>query len=354
MQTAQPQLDNPAEQQRRRRPDAAFVICVEPGALEYKALCLVLTLRKNAGAWKDLPLYAYSPRPGRQVAPWLKTIFARHHVTLVEEPVNQRYQDYPLANKPLCMAHAEAKLAHEYIVFLDSDILVWKEPAAFELPAGRDVGAVVDADKSMASSGDGDHNEVMWQRLYALLGGCADHFVTTTLSRERVRGWWCSGVIAVRRERGLMAQWLALFERALESDLFLPRATYLREQMTFSATLAKHAEIVENLAPIYNFHVQSEPKYVRECGLRASDAVLWHYQCFLDKAFARFRRRLDDVEDSFAKEAHAWGFIQKLRVHHARMLGMDEPFLKAVRRKLRIGIRLRAWLGRPSPTDSHA
>lgn len=335
-------------------PDATIAICVEPGMLEYKALCLVLTLRRNAGAWKDVPIRAYSPRPGRHVSPWLKEIFSRHGVTMVESPINERYQDYPLANKPLCMAHAEASAASEFVVFLDSDILVWRDLPDLALPASKDIGAVIDADKSMASSGPDDPNEPMWQALYAMLGTHGDHFVTTTLSRERVRGWWCSGVISARRDKGLMAQWLRLFEEALDSNPFAPRANYLREQMTFSALLTRHAAQVESLAPAYNFHVQSEGKYVREHGLHASAAALWHYQCYLDKAFARFRRQLDAIDDTSRKEEHAWRFIDKLRKHHARMLGIDEPFLQALRRKLRLGIRLRALTGRSKPTDSVA
>lgn len=332
-------------------PDAAFVICVEPGMLEYKALCLVLTFRKNAGRWKDLPIIAYSPREGRRVSTWLKEIFAQYDVTLVEEAINHDYIDYPLANKPLVMRDAEHRLPHELLIFLDSDILVWDEPDDLALHPSKALGMVIDADKSVASSGLGDEFDDMWLRLYSLAEVTTPHFVQTTLGRERVRGWWCSGVIATRRSAGLMTEWLSIFENAMKADIFLPRAVYMREQMTFSAMATRHIDRVSNLSPRYNYHVQSADKYLSVHQLAPHTAVFWHYQCYLDKAFAKFKVGVDRLGYAQARVDFAWKFIDRLHTNHRRMIGINESRLASWRRRLRLGVRLRKLLGRPKDTD---
>lgn len=334
-----------------RAPDAAFVICVEPGLLEYKALCLVLTFRKNAGRWKDLPIVAYSPREGRQISPWLKEIFGQLDVTLVEEAINRDYVDYPLANKPLVMRDAESRLSQQLLIFLDSDILVWGEPDDLELAPAKALGMVIDADKSVASNGPGDEFDPMWLDLYSLAGVDEPHFVQTTLGRDKVRGWWCSGVIASRRSAGLMTEWLSIFERAMKAGLFMPRAQYLREQMTFSAMATRHIGQVCDLSPRYNYHVQSVDKYLRIHQLAPESAVFWHYQCYFDKAFAKFRKGLDGLGDSKARSDYAWEFIERLRTGHRRMVGINESRLASWRRQMRLGIRVRRLLGRAKDTD---
>lgn len=337
----------------RCAPDAVFVICVEPGLLEYKALCLVLTLRRNAGRWKDLPIVAYSPRQGRRVSPWLKEIFAQQRVTVIEDAINQDYPDYPLANKPLVMRDAESRFPHELVIFLDSDILVWAPPDDLELQPSKNLGMVIDADKSVASAGPGDEFDAMWLDLYSLAGVRAPHFVQTTLGRDKVRAWWCSGVIASRRRAGLMAEWVAVFEQSMKADIFVPRAQYMREQMTFSAMATRHFAEVSNLSPRYNYHVQSVDKYLQIHQIPPQAAVFWHYQCYLDKAFVNFKKQLDRLDGSPVRTRHAWAFIDDLRTRHRKMVGINETRLASLRRRLRLGVRLRKLLGRPKDSDRY-
>lgn len=115
----------------------------------------------------------------------------RHfQVRHIVEPLNARHIDYPLANKPLCLAHAEEHASADLVVFLDADILVWKEPQAFVLPEGVDIALVPDGTKTAASTGPGDRFEDYWLKLYDLAGATARPYTTTTLTHERVRGSW--------------------------------------------------------------------------------------------------------------------------------------------------------------------
>lgn len=334
------------------RRDARFIICVESGLLEYKALCLILTLRRNAGRWKDLPIVVYSPRPGRHVSAWLKSICLDYSVSIVEDDLNVHYPDYPLANKPLAMADAEARFSEEMLIFLDSDILVRGEPLEFSLSDMYCLAAVPDADKSVASTGAGDELDVMWLKLYELAGVTEHHFLETTLSRQRVRAWWCSGVVACRRSSGIMREWLEVFEKSFsERNLFVARASYLREQMAFSATAARHMKRMRNLPPAYNYHVQNYDKYIQIFGLGAEKATLWHYQCYLDKAFVRFKSRLDSSRSTEERIQTAWRFIDQLECNYRRMIGKNEPWYTSLRRRLRLGVRVRKVLGMVKSTD---
>jgi hypothetical protein len=319
-----------------------IVICVERGSLEYKALCLVLTLRGNWGAWSNTPVYSYSPREGRGISAWLATIFQAYGVTIVEEPINTKYYDYPLANKPLCMAHAERQKRHDLLVFLDSDVLCWREPTDFALAEGKNLGIVMDTTKSAATAGPGDVNAPMWEQLFELVGAKEIPWVTTTLSQERVKAWWGT---SVRAEAGLMGEWLDIFERAFETVSFRPQANYLREQMTLCALAAREHEHVQDMSVGHNFPVQNHKAFMQR-GIDARDAVLWHYQPYLNKAFRKFAERLDSISSVAAKEKAARAFIEDLRVNYPRRIGLDEPFHAELRRRLRLGPRIRSLLGK--------
>jgi hypothetical protein len=115
-------------------PDCSFVICVEKGSLEYKAFLLILTLRRNWGSWSKLPIYAYAPREGREPSDWLRSIYRLYDVTPIHQNLNTDFVDYPLANKPISMAHAERVLTSKILVFLDTDVLCWNPPMHFDLP----------------------------------------------------------------------------------------------------------------------------------------------------------------------------------------------------------------------------
>src|SRR6202140_3512313 len=145
-----------------------FAVCVEPGShrLEYKAATLFHTMRSNLGGLVGAEIWAYAPRPGRTVAPWCRELMDHFEVRLVDEPLNAAHADYALANKPLALAHAEENGTTDFVTFLDTDILLWREPRGFLLDEGADIALVVDGTNTTASAGPGDPFEEYWTRLY--------------------------------------------------------------------------------------------------------------------------------------------------------------------------------------------
>ena len=115
-----------------------FVVCVEPGPAmyEYKAACLFVSMRMNLGKFSNCSVYAYSPRPGMIVANWLIDMMHKLDITYIKEPLNEKYQSYPIANKVFSFAHAEENMSEDFIVFLDTDTILWKSPDLFLLKDG--------------------------------------------------------------------------------------------------------------------------------------------------------------------------------------------------------------------------
>lgn len=331
-----------------------FAVCVEPGhRLEYKAAALFLTMRRNMGALAKSAIWAYSPRPNVTIAPWIRELMEHFEVRHVDEPLNAAHPDYPLANKPLALAHAEEHAATEYVVFLDSDILAWREPADFLLPEGVDISLVPDGTKTTASSGPGDPYEEYWMRLYDLVGATARPFVTTILSREHLRGTWNSGVVPLRRSAGIARHWRDTMLEMLAND-FAPReATYLRENNLLSALAAAHYDRYCELSFAYNYPVQNWDR-MTALGIPPEEAVLWHYQPFFDRAFGRFSARIDRAGTLRERIALTEELVEDLRRNYRRRIHTGEPFLRSLRRRLRLGPRLRKLMGRSKPSDARA
>ena len=334
--------------------DCSFVICVEKGSLEYKALLFILTLRQNWGVWSSLPIYAYSPRTGKEPSDWLQDIYEQYNVQPIYETLNIDYPEYPYANKPIAMAHAERTLKSKFLVFLDTDILCWREPSLFDLPEQYDVAMCVEGTKTVSSSGPEDKSDQMWMRLYKLAGTKSEPYVVTNLTNQRVRGWWLSSVIPIRRESGLMERWLNLFKRTLREDFFVgPQARFYSEQMTLCAIVAGVYERFLELPISYNYPVQNYDYYSRK-GNTPESAILWHYQPFLNKFFKSFSAQIDGSSNLADKIAIAESTIAILRANYPSLIGLDETFVQRWRRELRLGPRLRRTLGIAKPSDKEA
>src|SRR5437762_107594 len=146
------------------KPGVTFVVCVEPGShrLDYKSVPLFLTMRRNLGALSGATIRAYAPRPNLGVGKWLREIMEHFEVEYFDEPLNAKYASYALANKPIAFAHAEAAAQSEILVFLDTDILLWREPSEFLLGDDTDIALVADTTKTTASAGPGDPLEDYW------------------------------------------------------------------------------------------------------------------------------------------------------------------------------------------------
>ena len=237
----------------------AFLACIERGDLEQKALLLIRSIRRFAGRHANAPVYTFQPRRGTAVSRETLAQLEELGVTHVDEPLNRDFPHYAIANKIFASARAEQLASEEILIFLDSDSVIVNEPADLDLPQGFDAAVRPidihrhaaepddDADpfwltrhRRAGSAGEGDPMDAYWLRMYDLLGIDSRPFVTTTCSRQRIRAYFNSGLVAVRRSAGLFARWREDFRRLIAAD-HIPRNGQLHymDQLSLAATLTR-------------------------------------------------------------------------------------------------------------------
>lgn len=237
----------------------AFIMCNEGGGqLEQESLLMTKSFRKFAGNLKDAPIYSFQVRESKDVSPEtiaaLSTLGVKHQKVIL----NTKYPDYPLANKPLLCAYAEQNINADILIFLDSDLVFFSEPKEFVLPPEYDVGIRPEHHKMIGSEGKDDPNESYWQRLHQIAGvKNSDKFVTTTVDQKKIRAFWNSGVVSVRRKAGIFTAWLETIEELLEEGTSITTENWYYEQSALSATVCAVTEKVFKFSTGYNYPIHS-------------------------------------------------------------------------------------------------
>ncbi len=256
----------------------AFVICTEAGRLERQSLVLAQSIRTFAGNLRNAPIYSFQPRAGFAISPFTAAEFARLGVIHRHDVLNDRYRDYPLANKPLVAAFAERMFSEEFLVFVDSDKVFFQEPARLLLDAGVDVALRPVDVKNVGTDGESDENQSYWAQLAAEFQIASFCRVTTTVDRQQILGYWNSGLVSVRRSAGIFTAWKENFEMALSRGM-LPPKPYFLDQCVLAATIHALGVAVAELPPSYNYplHLQDRiPGPARITSFRHMTSAHYH------------------------------------------------------------------------------
>jgi hypothetical protein len=237
----------------------AFIMCTEGGGqLEKESLLMVESFRRFTGSLKDAPIYSFQVREKWDVSPETVSKLGALGVKHQKVVLNTRYPNYPLANKPLLCAYAEQTIEADILVFLDSDLVFFSEPKEFCLPPEYDVGIRPEHHKMIGSEGTSDPNEEYWMRLYQIAGvKNSDRFVTTTVDQKKIRAFWNSGVVAVRRKLGIFTAWKQTIEQLLEEGTSITKENWYYEQSALSATICAITDNIFHFSPGYNYPVHS-------------------------------------------------------------------------------------------------
>ncbi|BAT53357.1 unknown protein [Nostoc sp. NIES-3756] len=256
----------------------AFVICTEPGRLEGQSLMLAESIRKFCGNLKDTPIYSFHPRVGEPISKQTQEAFTALDVIHQQIPINTEFHEYYLANKPLVCAYAEQNIDAEILVFLDSDKCFFAEPTEFSLPAGCNVRMRPEYGQGIGSTGSQDSQEWYWQTLYEVLGVKRELFVNTPIGNKKIRAYWNSGLIAVRRSAGIFTAWKQNFERVMHLDITPPQGIYFVEQSVLSVTLCSLSEDISHFSPAYSYALPLHNRLSPSARLKAwDDIVSIHY-----------------------------------------------------------------------------
>jgi hypothetical protein len=286
-----------------RKPDVAFVACIEGGVLEEQALLLFESIRLYGGRFGGASAYALSPRPGHAISASARKRLDELGVHYVDAVLNTECQEYGSANRVAAAAYVEGACEHDLIVVLDSDTLFLREPEELLLPDGVDV-AVRPVDlKGMCTAGAGDSFDAYWQDLCRCCGVDYEQIPwgESFVDRQRIKACYNAGLVVARREAGLMRRWADCFFASVRRGLtphregqgFRAGAGWVEpgaarlwgsNQAALSVAVWGGTRRVRLLAPTYNYplhlHGQIDPAVARATLPRLAHV---HYHWLLEE-----------------------------------------------------------------------
>jgi len=282
----------------------AVVCCVEAGPLEAGVVRVAESLRRHGGALAGTPLLAITPRPGPPLARATRQAFARlevRHAAL-------RRRD-PLAwnnfmNKPLALDWAVREGAAGVVAWLDSDVLVLREPVALALPGGEDFAAAA-PDKNLGSTGPEDANDPYWREACRALGVDPDALprLTTDLEGTRIRLYFNSGVFAFRAASGFAPAYLEDCRRLLAARVASRAAgIFFTDQVVLGLTAHRLGLAWSQLPHAYNRAVGSRSPEGFAPAVLAETVILHYHDALWPAQAGRLLEGLGEVRP----DAAAW------------------------------------------------
>jgi hypothetical protein len=247
---------------------------------------LVRSIRTFAGRYRDAPIHTFSPRANIRISEFAREALAGLGVIHHDDPLNVEFADYPIGNKVFVCDHAEATLAEEVLVFLDSDTIMVGEPVDLDLRRTEGVNVALRPaySRDLNSTGPGDPRDAYWQGLHRFLKIEAEPYVLNELD-ERVRGYFSSGLVAARREAGVFARWKADFLTLVRAGL-LPRPGEIgrMDEVALACTLARDFDRVRVLGGRYNYLIYKRPRLPLPFrNLPLGDLIHIHYRYWFQR-----------------------------------------------------------------------
>ena len=238
----------------------AFLACVERGRLESQSLLLCRSIRRNVGRFRDAPIHTFQPRAGTTIEDAtlteLRAMGVQHHT----DTLNRDFVDYPISNKVFACAHAEQTLDEDVLVFIDTDTVFVNQPDEFDLPAGVHAAVRPVDHKNCGSTGPGARDDPYWRRLYELCGVSRSPFIETAVSAQRIRAYYNSGLVCVRRSVGIFQRWLEHFLLVARVNHLPNGNIHYLDQLTLATALAQFDNgEVRVLKPNYNYPIPKRP-----------------------------------------------------------------------------------------------
>jgi hypothetical protein len=317
----------------------AFIICTEPGRLEAQSLMLAESIRKFCDKFKDTPIYSFHPRVGEPIAIQTRQAFQELNVTHQQIPINQEFHDYYLANKPLVCAYAEQNIDAEILVFLDSDKCFFSDPEEFLLPEGCNVRMRPEYGQGIGSTGSQDSNEWYWKKLYEVLGVKHEVFVSTPIRNKKIRAYWNSGLVAVRRSAGIFTAWKDSFTKVMHLNINPPQGIYYVEQSVLSVTLCALEENVSHFSDAYSYPLPLHNRLSKASQLKHwNEIVSIHYfNLFYYRDWNRQIKSLKNLNRN--SPSYQW-LCEKVVKHNMPRTSVIHKYMLTVRK---IEQKLRVW-----------
>ena len=243
----------------------AFLICLEDNQIQQQALLLAESIREFGGSLSDSAIYTFSPRKGLAPDSETRNLIKDLDIIHVDEILNEEFHTFPQANKIFITDWAERNLDQEILIFADSDSVFLNEPAKLvELVGGA---AVCPAwIPGIASSGPSDPADRLWIEASRFCETQPQEpSIRSLITREPMRPYFNTGLIAARRSTQLFSTWRDCLERLHNSPSVMKllklegeaiskyfRPEYFLEQFSFAIAVSKSGIDVDLLDGYYN------------------------------------------------------------------------------------------------------
>lgn len=230
-----------------------IIICTENGYLEAMSKLLVYSIRQFGGILKDALIFSYKPRKGKALKKSTIVFFEKHNVNYIDLPLNKKYANYPLANKPIVCAHRENHSNADVLIFLDSDTVFFKYPVFWEnINHGEVLIRPVDTSNIGSDKFFSSPNGNYWKRLYHELRVHRSETVCTTIDNKEILEYYNSGMIVSQVSNGLFQNWNDNFEKVMDLNLMPRQGIFFVEQSVLSSTISAMNLNVKILPKEYN------------------------------------------------------------------------------------------------------
>lgn len=256
------------------KPRLAFGIPLWPG-VEREGLLLMESIRAFGGSLAAAPILVAAREGGNGLASSFLHALPALGAELVPFEADGAARALPFGEKPLAAAAVEARCREpvgggqaEFLVWLDPDAFVVREPGEFLLPP-ETAFAFRPVHHTLIGSRFEDPLDEYWSAVYEAVGvDPARAFpMTATIDRANLRPYFNAGCLALRPEAGLFAAWAEAFSRCrrhtgLTATLAADRrrAVFLHQAALSAAVLARLPRAaMRELSFAYNF-----PLHLRE------------------------------------------------------------------------------------------
>lgn len=276
--TLSPSPTPPAPTAPAPTPTMAVVACIEAGPLEPMTVRMVESLRRWGGRVADAEVFAVNARRGPPLSAHTRRRLDALGVRLVTARQRHRYVWQHLLHKLHSLIAVEPLTTADTITWLDSDLVILREPTGMILAPGDDFTAMPSMG-ILGSQGPHDSNDPFWQRAAARLGLRADDlpWVITAEESARIRMYINSGVMTWRRTLRLSQDLLDDCESLL--DGLVPRRhieAHLIEQASIGLTVVRRGLRWRVLTHPNNFNLTSrQPDLIQPHVLK--DLRIMHY-----------------------------------------------------------------------------
>ena len=227
----------------------SFATLAIPPFWEKEAVFLVESLRTLGGRLAQQPVTLLTIK-GKPLGTKSMKRLDELRVSCPEFEIDAESLNFPLAVVAHGAAAAErhSPAQTDCLVWLLPDTLILREPSAFRLPAGSQLGFRPVHHQNIGS-GYTQAPDAFWQKIYQHCDVPQDHiFPMQTCYRELVRPYFNAGMLAARPADQLLGHWLDAFQRTFQHPDFLPFFK-IRKYAIFMHQAILAGVILKNFSP---------------------------------------------------------------------------------------------------------